>query len=141
MSSTGSDAIAEPSWLLADRLALAAIVACSASLEATAARHPDAPAGLGFATGILLAAWLLGARHRSARLRFAAGPDGPTVSVDGHLAVRIGTGSRVLGRSVLLHWRGPRRSGRRWYTPVDLPPPVLRRLRAAIRRAGRGDPR
>jgi len=141
MSSTGSGAIAEPSWSLADRLALASIVACTASVEATAARYPDAPAGLGIATGILLAAWLLRARSRRTRLQFAAERDGAPASIDGRIAVRVGTGSRVLGRSVVKHWKAPQRSGRHWYPPADLPPAVRRRPRARVRRAGRGEPR
>lgn len=141
MSSTGSGAIAEPTWSLADRLALASIVACAASVEATAARYLDAPVGLGIATSLLLAAWLLGARRRRTRLQFAAEGGAPSTSVDGGGAVCVGTGSRVLGRSVVLHWNTPQRSGRHWYTPADLPRPVLRRLRTEVRRTGRGEPR
>jgi hypothetical protein len=141
MSSTGSGAIAEPSWPLADRLALASIVACAASVEATAARHPDAPMGLGMATGMLLLAWLVAARRRRVRLQFAPECDGPPTCVDGGDAVCVHANSRVLGRSVVLHWKTPQRSGRYWYTRADLPQPVLRRLRTAVRRAGRVKPR
>jgi hypothetical protein len=139
MSSPGSVVTVElPRWPLADRLSLVLAVAAAVVIEAVAARHPGAPAGVGVAAAALLALGLwFQRRHRPQALEFAPGagclrfPDGR------QQPFRPGAGSRLLGTSVVLHWQSPGRSGSLWLTPADLSREQLRALAVRLVAAGR----
>lgn len=138
-----------PARLLADRLGWVLAAACAVALELTLARYPDALPGGGVLVGGLLLAW----QRKRALCRPRA-----VVIDDRGVAVRVtdsgapvsaaGPRARVLGRSVLLHWREPGRTGTAWLTPADLPRDVLRTLRVRMvtgppaggPRTGAGDP-
>jgi hypothetical protein len=122
-----------PARLLADRLSIALAVACAVALEAALARHPGLPPGPGVAVGGLLLVWQ---RWRAKRRpgRVAIGPDGVSVQPVGRDATLSATGprARVLGRSVVLHWRDAGASATAWLTPLDLPREVLREIRVRV---------
>ncbi len=122
-----------PARLLADRLTWALAVACAVALEAMLARHPGLPPGPGFAVGGLLLLWQWRQRrHRPVRVWI--GPDGVGVQFGGASARlrAMGPRARVLGRSVLLHWRGAEGAGTLWLTPLDVPRDTLRAARVCI---------
>lgn len=126
-----------PARLLADRLTWALAVACTVALEAMLARHPGLAPGPGFAVGGLLLLWRWRQRrHRPVRV--SIGPDGVGVQLGGASAPLRATGprARVLGCSVLLHWRGAEGAGTLWLTPLDVPRDALRAARVRIQ-AGR----
>lgn len=140
MSSPASAVTVElPVRTLADRMTSLLIVAAAAMIEAALWRQPDALAGPGVAAGIGLA--LLHARSRRrmpASITFASGDwrirfrDGSVVSAT------PGSGTRVLGPTVVLHWDAGARSGRTWLSPFDLPRAVLRTMILRIRGAAPG---
>ena len=130
-----------PRWPLADRVSLLLALASGATIEAVLARYPQAPLGVGVAVTALLAAALWYARRRRPLVLELAPGGGSMRLRDGTRApFRPGIGSRVLGSSVVLHWRSAGRSGSLWLTPADQPRETLRalavRLVAAGHRAG-----
>jgi len=139
MSSPGSVVTVElPRWPLADRLSLALVVAAAVVIEAVAARHPGAPAGVGVAAAALLALGLwFQRRHRPHTLEFAPGAGCARFPDGRQLPFQPGTGSRLLGASVVLHWQSPGRSGSLWLTPADLSREQLRALAVRLVAAGR----
>lgn len=122
-----------PARLLAERLALVLSVACVLAIEATLARHPGLPSGPGLLVGGLLLVWQW-RRSRHRPVRIAIGPDGVAVQPAGRNVAAPATGprARVLGRSVLLHWRNADGTGTAWLTPADLPSEVLRAIRVRV---------
>ena len=122
-----------PARLLADRLSIALVVACAFAIEATLARHPGLPAGPGLVAGGLLLLWHW---RRSQRRpgRIAIGREGIAVQLAGCDAIVPATGprARVLGGSVVLHWRDAGVNGTAWLTPADLPRDVLRAIRVRV---------
>ena len=70
------------------------------------------------AIGLIIERALVFARGTS-HLQFADGSQRSFVA---------GEGSRLLGSSVVLHWRSPGRSGAAWLTAADLPRETLRSL-------------
>jgi hypothetical protein len=141
MSSPGSAVNLDlPRPLLADRLSLAAIAAAAAAVEAMFASHPDGPAGLGAALAGVLAVWqwrIVRARPRAleigperARLRFGHGRCAPA---------SLAPGVRLLGGTVVLHWRSDGRRQAAWLTPADLGHENLRAL--AVRLVAGGSAR
>jgi hypothetical protein len=65
---------------------------------------------------------------RAARLRAAD---------DRELPLAVGDGSRLLGTSVVLHWRSAVGHGGLWLTPFDLPREILRALAVHLAAGGR----
>jgi hypothetical protein len=122
-----------PVRLLADRLSVALAVACAIAIEATLARHPGLPPGAGLVAGALLLAWQW-RRSKRRPVRIAIGPDGVAVQPAGREVTVPATGprARVLGRSVVLHWRDAGGTGSAWLTPADLPHEVLRAIRVRV---------
>jgi hypothetical protein len=122
-----------PAQLLADRLTWALAVACAVALEAMLLRHPGLPPGPGLVAGGLLLLWQWRQRRRRP-VRVAIGPDGVGVQLRGASAPLRATGprARVLGRSVVLHWRSAEGTGTMWLTPLDLPRGALRAARVRI---------
>jgi hypothetical protein len=125
-----------PARLLADRLTWALAVACAIALEAMLARHPGLPPGPGLAVGglVLLWQWL---QRRRRPVRVSIGPDGVGVQLGGAVAPLQAAGprARVLGRSVVLHWRGAEGAGTLWLTPLDVPRDALHAARVRIQAA------
>jgi hypothetical protein len=126
-----------PARLLADRITVVLVLACVPAIEAMLARHPEAPAGLGVATGagLLLWQWL---RTRRRPCEVTAGADGVALVFDrgGTVVPVAAEESRVVGRSVVLHWAGSGQAGAppgtQWLTPADLPRETLRALRVSL---------
>jgi hypothetical protein len=115
-----------PRWALADRLALGLIVAAGVMLEAGL---PGAPPGTGVLAAAALVLWQR--RQRMQRpLVVALAPDGGTLTLgDGRrVPCHLGSGTRVLGATVVLHWHVDGSPGSLWLTPVELPRETLRRL-------------
>jgi hypothetical protein len=130
MSLPGSAVTVElPRWPLADRATLALAAAAAVALELLVAREGVAVPGLAMlvAGGLVLHLWRLRrARPQAlelgsadASLRFAGGPPVPCT---------LGRSTRVLGPTVVLHWRSTAGCGALWLTPADLPRPLLRML-------------
>lgn len=118
-----------PRWPLADRLTVALLFAVALVVEAVAARHPGAPGGLGVAAAALLSVVFQFQRRRRPRaLVFARGASHLRFADGSQRSFVAGTGSRLLGSSVVLHWRSPGRSGAAWLTAADLPRETLRAL-------------
>jgi hypothetical protein len=126
-----------PRLLLADRLTWLLILGSAGMTEAVLWRHPGLPAGVGLAAAVGLCLWQR-AMRRKAPVTAVLGASGWRIQCrDGAcLAARAGPGTRVLGRSVVLHWCSGRRSGRLWLTPADLRPEVLRLLILRLRSSG-----
>jgi hypothetical protein len=118
-----------PRRLLADRLSVLLILGCGVMLEAALRRHPGLPGGAGIVIAGSLWAWHL-RRAREAPIRAVWGPHGwHLLLADGRrLDADLGRGSRLLGPSVVLHWRAAGRSYRAWLTAADVPRPLLRSL-------------
>ena len=133
MSSPGYAALSlEPPCLGFAEVVTAAMCAISAiTTEMVLDHYPGAPAGAGVAIGAMAAAWLyLGGgrgvrglrkavwlRDGAWRLEFR---DGTTV------AASLGPGTRMLGRSLVLHWCFDEGSLKRWLTPWDVDDSQLR---------------
>jgi hypothetical protein len=122
-----------PARLLADWLSVVLAVACALAVEVTLARHPGLPAGPGVVVGGLLLAWQWRRSMRRPR-RITIGPDGVAVQPAGREVVVHATGprARVLGQSVVLHWRDAGAAGTAWLTPADLPREALRAIRVRV---------
>jgi hypothetical protein len=136
MSSPGSAVTIElPRRTLADRVTWVLVAVAAAAVELVARRQLQAPVGAGLALALAL-----GLLHcRAVRSRPTAVTLGSATwrlhFHDGTLrTARPGAGTRLLGPTVVLHWRAGRGSGRAWLSPLDLPHPSLRavilRLRA-----------
>jgi hypothetical protein len=119
-----------PRWTLADRVSCSLAVAAGIALEAVAAGLDAAPGGIGcvIAGGLLL--WQRrNVARRPQRLAIGPGDGSPAKEPAGYEPCAVHAASRILGGSVVLHWRA--RSGQRhglWLTPLDLPRQTLRRL-------------
>lgn len=120
---------------LADCAASLLCVLCALVLELAFARQVGG--GAGVATGAALLAWLWHARLRPPRaLRNVAQlvddcwrlefRDGRVVDA------RLGPGTRVLGRTLVLHWNAGRRTTRVWLTRWDVADGRLRALTARL---------
>jgi hypothetical protein len=118
-----------PRRLLADRLSALLILGCGVVLEAALWRHPGLPGGAGIVTAGLLWACQL-RRAREAPTRAVWEPHGWHLRLaDGRrIDAVLGRGTRLLGPSVVLHWRAEGRSYRVWLTAADVPRPALRSL-------------
>ena len=126
-----------PPRLATDWLTRGLVLASGVVVEVVAARHPALPPGMGVVTlGCLLAwHWM---RTRPGRLLCTASleDDGrwQLQFRDGRrAAARLGPGSRLLGRSVVLRWTMARGGRAVWLTPWDLPDADLRRLAVRLR--------
>jgi hypothetical protein len=122
-----------PRVTLAEAVAAALCAVCAVVTELTLSRHVGMPGGAGLAAGAALAVWLGADRMRPSRaLRRVAWltdeiwrlefRDGATA------AARLGPGSRVLGRTLVLEWRTSERTVVRWLTPWDVDDARLRAL-------------
>jgi len=123
-----------PRWLMADLLSLGLIACGGVALELTVARYPGLPQGPGVLAAAALALW----QWRRGRVRprvLVLAPQAVAVLTPGSDSPAAATGprARVLGRSVLLHWREGRRSGTAWLTRLDAPPGALRHARVCCR--------
>ena len=126
-----------PRRLLAERLSALLILGCGVALEAALWRHPGLPVGAGVAVAGWLWAWH-SRRLRGRPTRAVWGPQGWRLQgMDGRwIDVDLGRGSRLLGPSVVLHWRAEGRTFGAWLTGADLPQPVLRTLAVRLRAQG-----
>lgn len=126
-----------PRWPLADRLSLVLACAVAPVAEAVLARYPGVPGGI----GVLLAAALVGGlwlqrRSRPGALELTPAGDWLRFRGGDRRPFRRGPGSRLLGTSVIVHWRSRGASGFLWLTPADLPRETLRKLAARLAVAG-----
>jgi hypothetical protein len=143
MSSPGSDVltIELPARLASDRALAGLIVAAAVGVEVVMARYPDGQAGLGLATGVLLALWQFWLDRRAAVVRTAAldrRGEWRLVRADGRrVAAVLLPGTRVLGPTVVLRLKGGRLTRCAWLTPWDLPAVELRRLTVRLMAADR----
>ena len=130
MSSPGSAVTVElPRWALADRLALGLIVFAGLALEAALANLAAAPPGAGVLAIAVLLPWQWRQRRRRPLAVDVASDAGALRLGDGRcVPFQLGPGSRVLGSTVVLHWRSPHASGALWLTPADVPRDALHRL-------------
>jgi hypothetical protein len=117
--------------------AAALCVLCAVVVEAVVARYPLAPAGSGLVLGSALAAWLclarLRATHAIRKVAWLADDTWWLGFGDGRIvAARLGGGTRILGRTLVLEWVTAERSSTQWLTPWDVERRQLRRLRARI---------
>lgn len=133
-----------PAWLLADRLAVLLVVTCAVVIEAVLLRHPGGVVGPGLLVGAALASWQwsrLKAGRRLRTLTLAADGQWRLQYGDGRtVTAQLARGSRLLGSTVALKWRGLGVPRAVWLTPADLSRTALRglhvRLSAADQRAG-----
>jgi hypothetical protein len=127
-----------PRRLLADRLSVLLILGCGVVLEAALWRHPGVPGGAGIVTAGLLWAWHL-RRAREVPAQAVWGPRGwQLLLADGRrIDANLGRGTRLLGSSVVLHWRAEGRSYRAWLTAADVPRPLLRSLAVRLQAQAR----
>ena len=131
-----------PRVTLAEAAAAALCLVCAVMVEAVLGRYPAAPAGMGLLLGMLPAMWLYLDSVRPGRalrrvvwlmdgawrLEFR---DGSTLIAD------LGAGTRLLGRSLVLHWRVSGRSFTRWLTPWDVDDGQLRKVTVRLACAAR----
>jgi hypothetical protein len=120
-----------------DCAAVALCVLCAAVVEALVARYPPAPPGPGLVLGAAAAAWLWLARLRSAsairKVAWLADDTWRLTFGDGCIvAARLGGGTRILGRTLVLEWVTAERSLTLWLTPWDIEDRQLERLRARL---------
>jgi hypothetical protein len=125
--------------LLADRLTVLLAVVCAAVVETVAANHPNGPAGVGLALGILLIGlhlWLT--RNNRAVLGARLEPAGhwTLLTRSGGQPAELAPGSRVLGRTVVLRLRAPGSVHQVWLSPRDVSPSRLHLLRVRLLAAG-----
>jgi len=131
-----------PRVTLAEAAAAVLCAVSGATVETVLGRYPAAPAGVGLLLGVLPAMWLFLDSVRPGRalrrvvwltdgawrLEFR---DGSTLIAD------LGAGTRLLGRSLVLHWRVCERSFTRWLTPWDVNDGQLRRVTVRLACAAR----
>lgn len=131
-----------PRVTLAEAAAAALCLVCAVMVEAVLGRYPAAPAGMGLLLGMLPAMWLYLDSVRPGRalrrvvwltdgawrLEFR---DGSTLIAD------LGAGTRLLGRSLVLHWRVSGRSFARWLTPWDVDDGQLQKVTVRLACAAR----
>lgn len=131
-----------PRVTLAEAAAAALCLVCAVMVEAVLGRYPAAPAGMGLLLGMLPAMWLYLDSVRPGRslrrvvwltdgawrLEFR---DGSTLIAD------LGAGTRLLGLSLVLHWRVPGRSFARWLTPWDVDDGQLQKVTVRLACAAR----
>lgn len=131
-----------PRVTLAEAAAAALCLVCAVMVEAVLGRYPAAPAGMGLLLGMLPAMWLYLDSVRPGRalrrvvwlmdgawrLEFR---DGSTLIAD------LGAGTRLLGRSLVLHWRVSGWSFARWLTPWDVDDGQLRKVTVRLACAAR----
>lgn len=131
-----------PRVTLAEAAAAALCLVCAVMVEAVLGGYPAAPAGMGLLLGMLPAMWLYLDSVRPGRalrrvvwltdgawrLEFR---DGSTLIAD------LGAGTRLLGRSLVLHWRVSGRSFARWLTPWDVDDGQLRKVTVRLACAAR----
>jgi len=113
-----------PRFGLSEIIAAAQCVICVAVGEAVLDRH-SLPAGAGMLAGSLAAAWLYLGTLVPARAVCKATwlPDGNWLLEfrDGQVrTAQLGTGTRILGTTLVLQWRMAERSLARWLTPWDV---------------------
>lgn len=127
-----------PRRLLADRLSMLLILGCGVILETALWRHPGLPGGAGIVVAGFLWAWHL-RRLRDAPTRAVWAPRGwHLLLADGRrVDADLGRGTRLLGPSVVLHWRAEGRSYRAWLTAADVPRPLLRSLAVRLQAQAR----
>ena len=119
-----------PRFGLSEIVAVAQCMICVAVGEALLDRYA-LPAGAGLLAGSLGAAWLyLGTLRPARALRRAIWlPDGSWLLQfrDGNVrTAQLGTGTRILGTTLVLQWRTAERSLARWLTPWDVDDGQLR---------------
>lgn len=131
-----------PRVTLAEAAAAALCLVCAVMVEAVLGRYPAAPAGMGLLLGMLPAMWLYLDSVRPGRalrrvvwltdgawrLEFR---DGSTLIAD------LGAGTRLLGRSLVLHWRVSGQSFARWLTPWDVDDGQLQKVTVRLACAAR----
>jgi hypothetical protein len=137
MSSPGSETLRLelPRILLSEAAAAALCLAGALTTGLVLGRHPGLPAaaGAGILAGVATAAWLYLAALRPARaLRRVVWLPDDTWQLefrDGSVVTaRLAPGTRMLGRSLALHWRLGDRRLMRWLTPWDVDEGRLRAL-------------
>jgi len=131
-----------PRVTLAEAAAAALCVLCAVTTEAVLGRYPAAPAGVGLLAGGLAALWVYLDSVRPARaLRRVVWLPDDTWRLefrDGSAVVAgLGAGTRMLGRSLVLHWRVSGRSFARWLTPWDVDDRQLRSVAVRLACAAR----
>jgi hypothetical protein len=131
-----------PRVTLAEAAAAAFCLVSAVMVEAVLGRYPAAPAGMGLLLGMLPAMWLYLDSVRPGRslrrvvwltdgawrLEFR---DGSTLIAD------LGAGTRLLGRSLVLHWRGSGQSFAHWLTPWDVDDGQLQKVTVRLACAAR----
>ena len=131
-----------PRITLAEAAAAALCLVCAVTVEIVLARYPAAPAGIGLLLGVPPVMWLFLDSVRPGRalrrvvwltdgawrLEFR---DGSTLIAD------LGAGTRLLGRSLVLHWRVSGWSFARWLTPWDVDDGQLRKVTVRLACAAR----
>ncbi len=141
MSSPGSGALTVewPRWLMADRLAVALVVACAGVAESVAAGHPGVAPGLGLAVGVLLACgqmWRMRNMEPVVGARLDPAGRWSLLTRGGSQPAELMPGSRVLGPTVLLRLRSSGGVREVWLTASDVPASRLRELRVRLLAAG-----
>ena len=144
MSSPGYAAVSLdlPRVTLAEAAAAALCLLCAVTTEAVLGRYPSAPSGVGVLVGGLAALWLYLDSVRPARaLRRVVWLPDDTWRLefrDGSVvAAGLGSGTRMLGRSLVLQWRVSDRSFARWLTLWDVDDRQLRTVAVRLACAAR----
>jgi hypothetical protein len=137
MSSPGSDVLTVevPARLVAERASIVLIVVCALVVEVVAANHPAGPIGLGVVAAVMLYAWQLWRNSHKTRIRSAtlyAHGRWLIDSAAGRAEAKLLSGSRVLGRSVVLRLACRTGVHSLWLTGWDLPAVELRQLRVRL---------
>jgi hypothetical protein len=131
-----------PRVTLAEAAAALLCAVCGATVETVLGRYPAAPAGVGLLLGVLPAMWLFldSVRPGRALRRVVWLTDGAwrlEFRDDSTLIADLGAGTRLLGRSLVLHWRVSGRSFTRWLTPWDVDDGQLRKVTVRLACAAR----
>jgi hypothetical protein len=131
-----------PRVTLAEAAAAALSVLCAVTTEVVLRSYPGAPIGVGLFVGALTATWACLDTVQPARsLRRAVWLPDDTWRLEfrdgGAAAARLGRGTRMLGRTLVLEWRLPDRSVVRWLTSRDVDDAGLRTVAARLACAAR----